>query len=90
MLTGDKLETAVTISMTAGLISVPQEVYTIASVKDLDELDWMLQGLEKKDVAPVLVIDGDSFHLAWTYKRVDFIRLATRSPTVIFCRCSPI
>ncbi|KAI9741958.1 MAG: putative aminophospholipid-translocase [Cirrosporium novae-zelandiae] len=88
MLTGDKVETARCVAISAKLVARGQYIHTIAKLnrKDLaqDSLDFIRS---KTDAC--LLIDGDSLSLMLYYFRDDFISLTVRLPAVIACRCSP-
>ncbi|KAI9757094.1 MAG: putative aminophospholipid-translocase [Candelina submexicana] len=79
MLTGDKVETARCVAVSARLVSRVRR-------KDLaqDSLDFLRN---KADAC--LLIDGESLALMLTQFRDDFISLAVMLPTVVACRCSP-
>ncbi|KAI9658036.1 MAG: putative aminophospholipid-translocase [Bathelium mastoideum] len=88
MLTGDKVETARCVAVSAKLVSRGQYIHTIAKMtrKDaaLDSFDLLRT---KPDAC--LLIDGDSLALMLAHHRDAFIRTAVRLPAVIACRCSP-
>ncbi|KAJ3184441.1 putative aminophospholipid-translocase [Gaertneriomyces sp. JEL0708] len=88
MLTGDKIETATCIAISSRLVSRNQTIHTISRMRDpvtaMEELS-LLYG--KADSA--LVIDGESLQLFLDRNREEFIKITTRLPAVICCRCSP-
>lgn len=88
MLTGDKVETARCVAVSAKLVARGQYIHTIAKLKRkdnaLDHLDF-LRG--KPDAC--LLIDGESLSLFLTHFRNEFITLAVLLPAVVACRCSP-
>ena len=92
MLTGDKVETARCVAVSAKLVSRTQYIHTVthlstssASSAALDALSL----LRSKAESTALLIDGDSLSHFLSYHRQDFISLAVRLPAVIACRCSP-
>ncbi|PVH75740.1 P-type ATPase-like protein [Cadophora sp. DSE1049] len=88
MLTGDKVETARCVAVSAKLVARGQYIHTIAKLKRKDNAQDHLDFLRgKKDSA--LLIDGESLSLLLTHFRNDFISLAVLLPAVIACRCSP-
>ncbi|CAL3966152.1 unnamed protein product [Diplocarpon coronariae] len=88
MLTGDKVETARCVAVSAKLVARGQYIHTIAKLKRKDNAQDHLDFLRgKKDSA--LLIDGESLSLLLTHFRTDFISLAVLLPAVIACRCSP-
>ncbi|KAE8444120.1 hypothetical protein EG329_000902 [Mollisiaceae sp. DMI_Dod_QoI] len=88
MLTGDKVETARCVAVSAKLVARGQYIHTIAKLKRKDNAQDHLDFLRgKKDSA--LLIDGESLALLLTHFRTEFISLAVLLPAVIACRCSP-
>lgn len=88
MLTGDKVETARCVAVSAKLVARGQYIHTIAKLKRKDNAQDHLDFLRgKKDSA--LLIDGESLGLLLTHFRTEFIGLAVLLPAVIACRCSP-
>ena len=92
MLTGDKVETARCVAVSAKLVSRTQYIHTITNLSDnpgssaaLDTLSL----LRSKPDTTALLIDGESISHFLTYHRHDFISLAVQLPAVIACRCSP-
>ncbi|KZF21400.1 phospholipid-translocating P-type ATPase [Xylona heveae TC161] len=88
MLTGDKVETARCVAVSAKLVARGQYVHTIAKLKSKDRAQDSLDFLRNKSDA-CLLIDGDSLALMLTHFRDSFISVAVRLPAVIACRCSP-
>ena len=88
MLTGDKVETARCVAISAKLVSRGQYIHTIAKVRQKaaaqDALDFLRN---KTDSA--LLIDGESLALMLSQFKTQFISLAVLLPAVIACRCSP-
>lgn len=88
MLTGDKVETARCVAVSAKLVARGQYIHTIAKLKRKDAAQDHLDLLRgKKDSA--LLIDGESLSLLLTHFREEFISMAVTLPAVIACRCSP-
>ncbi|ETI23431.1 hypothetical protein G647_05233 [Cladophialophora carrionii CBS 160.54] len=88
MLTGDKIETARCVAVSARLVARGQNIYTMAKLKAKqaakDALDVMRNQTES-----ALLIDGDSLQLMLSQFRTEFITIAVQLPAVIACRCSP-
>ncbi len=88
MLTGDKVETARCVAVSAKLVARGQYVHTIAKLKRKDNAQDHLDFLRSKTDA-CLLVDGESLALLLKFFRDDFISLAVRLPAVVACRCSP-
>ena len=91
MLTGDKVETARCVAVSAKLVSRTQYIHTITHLSPASgsaALDT-LSLLRSKPETTALLIDGDSLSYFLTYYRQDFISVAVLLPAVIACRCSP-
>jgi phospholipid-translocating ATPase len=88
MLTGDKVETARCVAVSAKLVARGQYIHTIAKLKRKDNAQDHLDFLRSKPDA-CLLIDGESLNLLLTHFRIEFISLAVLLPTVVACRCSP-
>ncbi|CDK25006.1 unnamed protein product [Kuraishia capsulata CBS 1993] len=88
MLTGDKVETAKCVSVSAKLISRGQYVHTITK---LTRAEGALQSIEylKSNRDACLLIDGESLGLFLTFYKQEFFDIVVHLPTVIACRCSP-
>lgn len=88
MLTGDKIETARCVSISAKLISRGQYVHTITKLSNsenaLNHLDFL-----KIDNNSCLLIDGESLALFLKYYKREFFEIVIRLPIVIACRCTP-
>ena len=103
MLTGDKVETATCISISAGLKAKMHKIYTIKN----DEIKEEVRNDEKKTEITVLlskfdeykrkisfdphlfIIDGDTLDLALKNCEKEFFQTAMLAPSVVCCRCSP-
>ncbi|KAH6684707.1 P-type ATPase-like protein [Halenospora varia] len=88
MLTGDKVETARCVAVSAKLVARGQYIHTIAKLKRKDNAQDHLDFLRSKTDA-CLLIDGESLSLFLTHFRTEFISLAVMLPAVVACRCSP-
>jgi phospholipid-translocating ATPase len=88
MLTGDKVETARCVAVSAKLVARGQYIHTIAKLKRKDNAQDHLDFLRSKTDA-CLLIDGESLALLLTHFRTEFISLAVLLPAVVACRCSP-
>lgn len=88
MLTGDKVETARCVSISAKLISRGQYVHTITKLSKpegaLNQLEYL-----KVNRNACLLIDGESLGMFLTYYREEFFNAVIFLPTVIACRCTP-
>lgn len=92
MLTGDKVETARCVAVSAKLVSRTQYIHTITQLSASSgpsAAPDALSMLRSKPESTALLIDGDSLSFFLNYHRHDFITLAVLLPAVIACRCSP-
>lgn len=92
MLTGDKVETARCVAVSAKLVSRTQFIHTITYLSTTSNTSAALDNLSllrSKPETTALLIDGDSLSYFLTYCRQDFISVAVLLPAVIACRCSP-
>ncbi|CAK75838.1 unnamed protein product (macronuclear) [Paramecium tetraurelia] len=87
MLTGDKVETAQCIAISAGLKTPQQEMFTIKEADSLNLQNLLNQFSAKHN--SILVIDGVSLSLAFNDHFDQFMYVTSRAPCVICCRCSP-
>ncbi|KAL9021766.1 MAG: hypothetical protein Q9185_001000 [Variospora sp. 1 TL-2023] len=92
MLTGDKVETARCVAVSAKLVSRTQYIHTITKLTPetpaASALD-ALSLLRSKPDSTALLIDGDSLSYFLSHHRWEFISVAVLLPAVIACRCSP-
>jgi len=88
MLTGDKVETARCVAVSARLVARGQYVHTIAGLKRKDNAQDHLDFIRSRTDA-CLLIDGESLALLLANFRDEFISLAVLLPAVVACRCSP-
>ncbi len=92
MLTGDKLETAQCVAISAGLRSIQQEVFVIKEQESTENLKELLLQYEenyKNNNNIVIVIDGISLKTAFDADPKRFFTVTAKAPSVICCRCSP-
>lgn len=97
MLTGDKIETATCIAISAKLVNRNQQIHEIAKsmivlliavVTDPSEVLVQLEAIRnKKDCC--MVIDGESLETCLRQNEISFMDVAVRLPAVVACRCSP-
>ncbi|GKZ37397.1 putative aminophospholipid-translocase [Aspergillus brasiliensis] len=88
MLTGDKVETARCVAISAKLVARGQYIHTVAKVKDKSTAQETLDFLRNKTDC-CLLIDGESLSLMLGQFRTSFISVAVLLPAVVACRCSP-
>ena len=92
MLTGDKVETARCVAVSAKLVSRTQYIHAITNIAtDLNSSSAIdaLSLLRSKPDSTALLIDGSSLSHFLTYHQEEFISIAVLLPAVIACRCSP-
>ena len=97
MLTGDKIETATCISISAGLKAKNHKIFTIkydsfehASIaSDTEEIKSRFVQFNKVKDPHILIIDGDSLDLSLNHCEREFFETAMKAPAVVCCRCSP-
>ncbi len=103
MLTGDKVETATCISISAGIKSKNQKIFTIRyddlsnygqkdnEIDKTKELNRLLSSYKTKNITDphLFIIDGDSLDLALKYLEREFFTTAMEAESVVCCRCSP-
>jgi len=92
MLTGDKLETAQCVAISAGLRSIQQETFVIKEQESAEGLSNHLSQYEenfKINSNLVVVIDGTSLKTAFDLDPKRFFDVTSKAPSVICCRCSP-
>ena len=99
MLTGDKVETATCISISAGIKGKNQKIFTV-KYDDISSEDKreVLNNLKvkfkeynnKNNVEPhIFIIDGETLDFALKNCEADFFETTKNSPSVVCCRCSP-
>lgn len=88
MLTGDKVETARCVAVSARLVARGQSITTIAKVSNKQAAQDALDIIRNRsDVC--MLIDGESLAIMLTHLRTQFISIAVTLPCVVACRCSP-
>lgn len=88
MLTGDKIETARCVAVSARLVARGQHIQTMAKLKTKVQGQAALD-LIRNQTESCLLIDGESLALMLSQFQQDFITIAVLLPAVIACRCSP-
>ena len=99
MLTGDKVETATCISISAGIKGKNQKTF-IAKYEDIagetetetiSKLKGKFQEYNNKNaVEPhIFILDGELLDVALNKCKDEFFETAINSPSVVCCRCSP-
>ena len=88
MLTGDKIETATCIAISAGLKSSKHQNFFMKELTDPVEIVNKLNQFGNK-TDHVLIIDGITLGIALEKSSLAFFRNATKAPAVVCCRCSP-
>ncbi|KAJ5092406.1 hypothetical protein NUU61_007276 [Penicillium alfredii] len=88
MLTGDKVETARCVAISAKLVSRGQYIHTVSKVTNKSAAQEALDFLRNKTDC-CLLIDGESLALMLSQFRSAFVSVAVLLPAVIACRCSP-
>ena len=103
MLTGDKVETATCISISAGIKSKNQKLFTIRyddlsdyddrdnTQKKIQKLKELFEEYNKKIITDphLFIIDGDSLDLALNHCEEEFFKTSMQALSVVCCRCSP-
>lgn len=91
MLTGDKIETATCIAISAGFKKRSEQIFLIRDMADSLEAQQRLEEYSRKANNVILMIDGTSLDFFLSNKKLEerFFQEATKSPSVCVCRCSP-
>ena len=92
MLTGDKVETARCVAVSAKIVSRTQYIHTITNLSSDHNPTAALDALSllaSKPTSTALLIDGISLAHFLLHHRDAFISIAVQLPAVIACRCSP-
>jgi phospholipid-translocating ATPase len=87
MLTGDKVETAKCIAISAGLKAQNQSIFEIKGTDDLLLREKLLEYENERN--SVLLLDGAALTTILEQFKKLFFELARQAPAVICCRCSP-
>lgn len=88
VLTGDKVETARCVAISARIVARGQAIHTITGVTTKEQMKDHLERLEKRPEV-CLLIDGDSLSTFLNRNRKRFMAIAVQLPSVVACRCSP-
>lgn len=88
MLTGDKLETAISIAKSSQLVKKMQEIYIFRSVSGRTEANLELNNFHRKNDCP-LIIKGEDLEIVLKFYPKEFMEIACHCPAVVCCRCSP-
>jgi phospholipid-translocating ATPase len=88
MLTGDKVETATCIAISAGIKSTAQDTFLMKELVDPIEITNKLNDFSNM-YNKVLIIDGGTLAVALDKCRKAFFESACKAPSVVCCRCSP-
>lgn len=93
MLTGDKIETAKCIAISAGLQGKRQRVFEIVMKEEITDIDIQkrIEELERKINESMLIIDGGVLGMILSKPSLEerFFEVAKNAPSVCICRCSP-
>ena len=88
MLTGDKVETALCIAISAGFKSPKQEIYIMRDLTDPYQIQTQLAAFNNK-INAVLIIDGTTLQYALEHHKKYFFDVASKAPAIVCCRVSP-
>lgn len=88
MLTGDKMETAISVAKLSQLVKKGQEIYQFRSVRNRVEAHLELNNFHRKSDCP-LIIAGEDLEICLKYYPTEFMELACQCSAVVCCRCSP-
>lgn len=88
MITGDKVETATCIAISAGLKAPFHDTYVIKDQLEPYSLQNKLNEFSMK-MNTVLIIDGASINTALNHQKEFFYNVACNAPAVVCCRVSP-
>lgn len=91
MLTGDKVETATCIAISAGFKSRQQLIFQMRDCVDAFEAGKLLTEFSKRATSSILMIDGGTLDLVLGNPELEarFFTESTKAPSVCVCRCSP-
>jgi phospholipid-translocating ATPase len=92
MLTGDKVETATCIAMSAGFKSRHQTLFFMRDQINQKGCEALMKDLRGKDPEKqILMIDGQTIDIFMSLPKLEeeFFSVATLCPSVCVCRCSP-
>jgi len=89
MLTGDKIETAYCIAISAGFKSNQQGYHIMKEMDDPLEIHNQLTDFDKRAANNVLFIDGTTLIHVFQNDKNYFFGVACKAPAVVCCRVSP-
>ena len=91
MLTGDKVETATCIAMSAGFKSRHQHLYYMKELTSQKQCELALSKFQQNVEKNILMIDGQTLDVFLSNRGLEekFFSVATLAPSVCVCRCSP-
>ena len=91
MLTGDKVETATCIAISAGFKRRTQPLFFMRDMTEAYDASKRLDEFSRKAASSILMIDGQTLDLCLGTKKLEekFFAEATKAPSVCVCRCSP-
>ena len=91
MLTGDKIETATSIAISAGLKSRRHLLFFMRELTDRIMINTHLKDFATKSLQSVLIIDGKTIDAILNFEDSlnMFFKVAINAPCVCVCRCSP-
>ena len=91
MLTGDKVETATCIAISAGFKTRMQPIFFMRDMTDPADVERRLEEFSRKATNVILMIDGTTVDTILSHKKLEdrFFIESTKSPSVCVCRCSP-
>ena len=90
VLTGDKIETAVSIGFSCNLLNSSMTLIQITALKKAEIKEQILKGIEVNSDLKALVISGDSLiKVTYSSNLKELIKLADSCKVVLACRVSP-
>jgi len=91
MLTGDKVETATCIAISAGFKRRTQPLFFMRDITESYDASKRLDEFSRKATSSILMIDGGTLDVCLNDKKLEekFFLEATKAPSVCVCRCSP-
>ena len=91
MLTGDKVETATSIAISAGLKHRRHQLHFMREITEKKLIHEHLKEIANKILMTVIIIDGKSLDTVINNSDTEhaFFELAIKAPCVCVCRCSP-
>lgn len=88
MLTGDKIETAISIAVSSRILTKDSFYIIFENLRDLDLLDNKLKEVERSHFNSIIV-DGTSMGLIMENRFDEFIKFASQMDVIVGCRFSP-